>query len=67
LVICAEERFSPISGPKSIVSFQAGLRASGKSSTWVMRPTRMSTFMKSSKSITVRQGLTGRGRASLAS
>ena len=33
MLICAEERFSPISSPKSIVSFQAGLRASGKSST----------------------------------
>jgi hypothetical protein len=30
------------------------LRASGKSSTRVTRPTRMSTFMKSSKSITRR-------------
>ena len=32
-MICAEERLVPISSPKSIVSFQAGLRASGKSST----------------------------------
>ena len=32
-MICAEERLTPISGPKSIVSFQAGLRASGNSST----------------------------------
>ena len=30
-MICAEERLTPISGPKSIVSFQAGLRASGNS------------------------------------
>jgi hypothetical protein len=43
----------PISGPKSIVSFQAGLRASGKASTALTRPTRMSTFMKSSNSIKV--------------
>jgi len=37
LVICAEERFSPSSGPKSSQSFQAGLRASGNSSTRVIR------------------------------
>src|SRR6266480_3161559 len=48
-MICAEERFSPSSGPKSIVSFQAGTRASGKSSTLSTRPTRMSIFSKSSK------------------
>jgi hypothetical protein len=42
-MIWADERFVPSSGPKSIVSFQAGLRASGKSSTAVTRPTRMST------------------------
>src|SRR5688572_2998159 len=39
----------PTSGPKSISSFQAGLRASGKSSTRTIRPTRMSIFWKSSK------------------
>ena len=50
-MICADERLVPISGPKSIVSFHAGLRASGKSSTATTRPTRMSTFRKSSKSI----------------
>ena len=50
-VICADERLTPISGPKSIVSFQAGLRASGKSSTAVTRPTRMSTARNWSKSI----------------
>src|SRR3954447_22893554 len=33
----------PISGPKSTRSFQAGRRASGKSSTSTIRPTRMST------------------------
>ena len=37
-MICAEERLVPISSPKSIVSFQAGLRASGKSSTATIRP-----------------------------
>ena len=41
----------PISSPKSIVSFQAGLRASGKSSTATIRPTRMSTARNWSKSI----------------
>jgi hypothetical protein len=51
LVICAEERLTPISGPKSIVSFHAGLRASGNSSTRVTRPTRMSTARNWSKSI----------------
>ena len=50
-LICADERFSPTSGPKSIVSFHAGTRASGKSSTAVTRPTRMSTPRKWSKSI----------------
>ncbi len=48
-LICADERFSPISGPKSTSSFQAGLRASGNSSTATTRPTRMSTLRKSSK------------------
>jgi hypothetical protein len=47
-VTCAEERFSPISAPKSIRSFQAGLRAYGKSSTSTTRPTRISTRAKSS-------------------
>jgi hypothetical protein len=47
-VICAEERLTPISSPKSIASFHAGLRASGKSSTSTIRPTRMSTAAKSS-------------------
>ena len=32
-MIWAEEVFTPISGPKSIVRRQAGLRASGKSRT----------------------------------
>jgi hypothetical protein len=43
LVICADERLVPSASPKSIVSFQAGLRAWGKSSTCTIRPTRMST------------------------
>jgi hypothetical protein len=47
-VTCAEDFLSPISEPKSIVSFHAGLRASGKSSTATIRPTRMSTLAKSS-------------------
>ena len=51
-MIWAEERLTPISSPKSIVSFHAGLRASGKSSTPITRPTRMSTLRKSSNSIT---------------
>src|SRR5205809_622678 len=38
----------PISGPKSTSSFQAGLRASGNSSTLTTRPTRMSSLSKSS-------------------
>ena len=42
-MIWADERRSPISGPKSIRSFQAGTRASGNSSTSTTRPTRMST------------------------
>jgi hypothetical protein len=46
LVIWALERFMPMSGPKSTRSFHAGLRASGKSSTSTMRPTRMSTAKK---------------------
>ena len=50
-MIWAEERLVPSSGPKSMVSFQAGLRASGKSSTSVTRPTRMSTARNWSKSI----------------
>ena len=37
------ERFVPIAGPKSISSFHAGWRASGKSATETTRPTRMST------------------------
>ena len=41
----------PISGPKSTRSFQAGRRASGKSSTSTIRPTRMSTRAKSSNSM----------------
>ena len=47
-MICADERRTPICGPKSTRSFQAGRRASGKSSTSTMRPTRMSTRAKSS-------------------
>src|SRR5256885_2365277 len=47
----ADERLTPSSGPKSMRSFQAGLRASGKSSTPTTRPTRMSTATKSSKEI----------------
>src|SRR5215204_6173806 len=50
-------------------SFQAGLRASGKSSMRTTRPTRTSTFKKSSKSIKERAGWdrgrcgrSGRGR-----
>jgi hypothetical protein len=50
---CALERLTPISSPKSMRSFHAGLRASGKSSTSMMRPTRMSTAAKWSKSISV--------------
>src|SRR6476620_6361118 len=43
----------PICAPKSTRSFHAGLRASGKSSTSMMRPTRMSTAAKWSKSISL--------------
>jgi hypothetical protein len=43
LVTCALVRRVPITGPKSTVSFQAGLRASGNGSTSVTRPVRMST------------------------
>ncbi len=48
----------PISSPKSIRSFQAGLRASGNASTSSTVPTRISTFRKSENSISP-------GRASL--
>jgi hypothetical protein len=57
-VICAEERLMPISGPKSTVSLNAGLRACGNGSTATIRPTRMSTFRKSSNVIGAVVGLT---------
>src|SRR2546423_10574413 len=59
--IRADERLTPSSSPKSMRSFQAGWRASGKSSTATTRPTRMSTARKSSKEISAR----GRGLARL--
>ena len=43
--------FRPISGPKSIRSFNAGFRACGKSSAETIVPTRISTLRKSSKAI----------------
>ena len=48
--IWAEDRLSPTSGPQSMVSFQAGVRASGNASTATTRPTRMQA-RKWSKSI----------------
>src|ERR1700678_4570082 len=50
-MIWADERRVPISGPKSMVSFIAGLRASGKASAAVIVPARMSTLRKSSNAI----------------
>jgi len=47
-VICALEFFKPIIGPKSIRSLYAGLRACGKTSAWMIRPTRISILAKSS-------------------
>jgi hypothetical protein len=47
-VIWAELRRVPMSGPKSMVSLKAGLRASGKGSAARMVPAWISTFMKSS-------------------
>src|SRR3954453_5124964 len=53
----------PRSGPKSTRSFHAGLRASGKSSTSTIRPTRMSTAANCSNVISP-SALTGaRSRA----
>ena len=48
-VIWAEDFRVPISGPKSITSLIAGLRASGKGAASTTVPHRMSIFMKSSK------------------
>src|SRR3989344_1390582 len=45
---CTLECFTPISGPKSIFSLNAGFFASGKSETSITFPTRISTFVKSS-------------------
>ena len=48
-VIWADDLRVPISGPKSITSLIAGLRASGKGAASTTVPHRMSIFMKSSK------------------
>src|SRR5829696_2897882 len=55
-VIWAEDCLRPISGPKSISSFQAGTRASGNSSTPTTRPTRMSTASNCSQEISAIRG-----------